>query len=94
MSGRHKGMLKTFQRVSENNWQNLKTMLRTKKTLLFVALGAMLAQAAFLVTPKTASAAGLKTENVVPPDGSCYPAKSHICGLNGHNYNDKSYQGG
>ncbi|WP_039477444.1 hypothetical protein [Pedobacter kyungheensis] len=69
-------------------------MLRTKKTLLFVALGAMFAQAAILVTPKTASATELESEIVAPENGSCYPAKSHICGLNGHNYNDKSYQGG
>lgn len=64
-------------------------MLRTKKTLLFIALGAMFAQAAILLTPKTASAVEATKEN-----GSCYPAKSHICGLNGHNYNEKSYQGG
>ncbi|WP_443945142.1 hypothetical protein ACJVDH_19835 [Pedobacter sp. AW1-32] len=66
-------------------------MLRTKKILLFVALGAMFAQAASLVTPKTASA---QEETLAAENGSCYPAKSHICGLNGHNYNDKSYQGG
>ncbi|NTE05535.1 hypothetical protein G6M26_25650 [Agrobacterium tumefaciens] len=64
-------------------------MLRTKKTLLFVALGAMFAQTAILLTPETAKAdVGSEKEN-----GSCYPAKGHICGLNGHNYNDKSYQG-
>ena len=49
----------------------------------------MFAQAAILLTPKTASAVEATKEN-----GSCYPAKSHICGLNGHNYNEKSYQGG
>lgn len=49
----------------------------------------MFAQTAILLIPKTATAREMEKEN-----GSCYPAKSHICGLNGHNYNDKSYQAG
>jgi len=60
-------------------------MLRTKKTLLFIALGVISAQVAILLTPKTVSA---KTE-LGRSEGSkesCVPKPGYICSYQGHAY--------
>lgn len=98
MFGQHKGMLKTFQRVSLKQLARIgykysNTMLRTKKTLLFIALGVMFAQGVILLTPKVASAAEDQIESIDGGNGACYPVNDHICGLNGQNYPDKAYSG-
>ncbi|HET9056674.1 MAG TPA: hypothetical protein VFN30_07495 [Chitinophagaceae bacterium] len=57
---------------------------RAKKAVAALALGLILAQGLVLISTKASA-------SVPPENGSCAPATSYVCGLNGTNYEDKLY---
>jgi len=68
--------------------ENLKSKaVNVGKTFAAAALAIVLAQGAMIATSSVAKA------TVPVGDGTCFTSKN-ICGLNGHNYSDHTFQGG
>lgn len=63
-----------------------KSFAKVGKTLFFGLLGLVLAHGAIALTSQKASASEAA-------NGTCFKS-SNICGLNGHNYSNYTYQGG